>query len=125
MRVTFKNNSISGRDYRVKGLHIEIPGLTEITREIPEKIVETVTTLIRRTSPAIQISIQESGDVDIVDEAEESVEEESVESEQEGEVSEGIERDSEASPPSPVRQRTGRGRRKRKQSKIQEGEVIE
>lgn len=64
--ITFTNNSISGRDYRAKGLHIEIPGYSRVTKYVSDDIADKVLSDLRRTNPAIQVSIDPVDPVDLL-----------------------------------------------------------
>jgi hypothetical protein len=110
MQVTFTNNSVSGRDYRAKGFHVEIPGNSTVTKNVPDGIVDKVVAALKRTSPAIQVIVHdvEPASVPAQDVAgsEEAAEEEAANPVEDTETPE--------SPPEPAKKRRGRGRRKAK-----------
>lgn len=107
--LTFKNNSVSGRDYRATGVHIEIPAYTEVVVSVAAEIAEKIVADIRRKSPAIHVSISET---ETVDEVELDVDE----AELDVDISNPVDK-------TPTRRRGGR-KPKRKPNKQQKPSVI-
>jgi hypothetical protein len=56
-KLILRNNSVSGRDYRAKGIHVEIPGNSTVSVTVAADIAEKVVADIRRKSPAIRAEI--------------------------------------------------------------------
>jgi hypothetical protein len=108
--LTFKNNSVSGRDYRATGVHIEIPAYTEVVVSVAAEIAEKIVADIRRKSPAIHVSIS---DPETVDEAELDVDE----AELNVDIANPVDK-------TPTRRRGGR-KPKRKSSKMQKLSTIQ
>jgi hypothetical protein len=53
-----ENHSVSGKDYRAKGVHVYIPGLAVNLRvEVPETAVDRLIEELKKTAPAIKVSI--------------------------------------------------------------------
>lgn len=117
--IKFINNSISGRDYRAKGVHIVIPGYSDVTINVPDKIADKVMADIRRTSPAIQAMLVRDPGPNQLD-CQDDEDKEAVEA---TEIDEG---DDKSEFPFPTRrQGRGRGKKTKKQypSKARESEV--
>lgn len=51
----FRNASVSGRDYRAKGVHILVPGHGEVSKPVPTEMVEKIKANFRKSAPYITI----------------------------------------------------------------------
>ena len=57
-----ENHSVSGKDYRAKGVHVYIPGLAvngkAVRVEVPETAVDRLIEELRKTAPAVKVHIE-------------------------------------------------------------------
>lgn len=57
-KMKFENTSVNGRDLRVKGVHIYIPGNSTVMADVPCEMVQAIQDVLRKTATAITVTIE-------------------------------------------------------------------